>query len=203
MKTAFLFLFICALCIPQYTAALSIKMDLPGVEALTIEIPEGWKAHIDAIGSPEDYPDDPSHIIVIAPHIAEESSGMQSESEPLLTINAEQQLYPLQDSIESFTTSRMMANRDEGRSYIMTGEMKDTGGNIYGFYEVFKESESVKLFAFWNMGARTWQASSYALPEDNDMISTFIAVLKSIRIYEEFQQSVPDYRRQSAPQSEP
>ncbi len=174
--------------------AKDVTVQITGVEALTLTIPEDWEALVSQVKVMDDYPEGPSELISVGPPVNRGPFSVGDdipEEQPQLSIYPRSQLYELPQLRASFRFTKLPLKFDDGDKMLIIEEVRDSSDSVAGYYQIHQENGKTRFTADINTRVRTWGASAHYPAAKNQFSEPFIAVIHSIVNTQEMNPSSP------------
>jgi hypothetical protein len=174
--------------------AKDVTVQITGVEALTLTIPEDWEALVSQVKVMDDYPEGPSELISVGPPVNRGPFSVGDdipEEQPQLSIYPRSQLYELPQLRASFRFTKLPLKFDDGDKMLIIEEVRDSSDSVAGYYHIHQEDGKTRFTADINTRVRTWGASAQYPAAKNQFSEPFIAVIHSIVNTQEMNPSSP------------
>ena len=174
--------------------AKEVTVQITGVEALTITIPEEWEANVQQIDVPDVDHEGPVEFIYVGPplNMGPFSVGDDiPEEQPFLTIDPKPRLCDLYELRTCFRFTKLPLHFDDGNQRVIIEEIHDSSGSVAGYYQLYQEEDQIRLMADVNTTDRTWSATARYSAADNQFTDNFIAVINSIVNAQNVNRSAP------------
>ena len=172
--------------------AKEVTLQITGVEALTITIPDEWEAHVDQIKGMEKIPGVLPEMIIVGPpmNMGPFSVGDDIPKEqPFISIHPEPQLYKLSELMSHYGFIKPPHVVDDGESSIRIEYIYDSTGNATGYYEAFQDKGIIRFHARINTSERTWTATAKYSPNNKALSQLYAAIINSMNGNKEISQS--------------
>lgn len=181
MTTKCLALLLSLLAIPAL--AKDVTYRLTGAEPLTFTIPDDWSSEWNPIMCSGFDPEAPVDLIGFSKPLLplpDRASKHTVDNSVALLIDARHGLGPLSD-----IKTQLRGFDAETRTLVPPSELHGRANQeIIGYFHVRRNYQPGKdrLEAFWNLGSRTWSASSTFPADQTNWVAECVAIIESVRL---------------------
>ena len=162
--------------------AKDVTYRLTGAEPLTFTIPDDWSSGWSPMKCSGFDPEAPIDLITFCkPSAPLADSTSHSLNDLALHVDARKGVVPLANMKMQLRTLDK-----EAQAIIPAQELhRQADGTLIGYYKtdasVFPSGQ-LRLNAFWNLGSRTWSASSTFPSDQTNWVAECVAILESVRL---------------------